>query len=114
MTKTLKLSWLRFSFCIAIFGIFPALLVASNIKAGHVGSSTVAIFLLYVSLVSFFSLGWARLRKANALQPILVTETDRILQLLIGPIVSAGIWFASTILLMIALAVTSALLGYAA
>ncbi|MDR7134093.1 glucan phosphoethanolaminetransferase (alkaline phosphatase superfamily) [Lysobacter niastensis] len=114
MTQTLKLSWTRFAFCFAVIGIVPALLITSNINSRDSWAATAAVCLLFLSLVVFFSLGWARLRKANAAQPILATETDRIRRLLVGPFVPAAVWFASTILAIIALAVASALLGRAA
>jgi hypothetical protein len=113
MTKTLKLSWTRFGFCFAVIGIFPALLIASSIN-NRDWTATAVVCLLFFSLVGFFSLGWARLRQANAAQPILVTETDRIRKLLIGPVVPAVIWFTSTVLVIVAFAVASALFGHAA
>ena len=114
MTKTLKLSWTRFGVCFAVIGIFPALLIVSGINDRDSWPATAAVCLLFLSLMGFFSLGWARLRRANAIQPILVTETDRIRQFLIGPVAPAVFWLVGTVLVIIALAVASALYGHAA
>ena len=114
MAMTLELSWTRFGFCFAVIGIFPALMIISNINDRDSWTATTAVCLLFLSLMGFFSLGWARLRRENAAKPILVTESDRILQLLIGPVIPAVAWFAITVLVIIVFAVASALFGRAA
>ena len=114
MTRTLKTSWLRFAFCFAVIGIFPVLLTTLSIKDRDSWTATAAVWLLFLSMAVFFLRGWARLRVENAARPILVTETDRILRLLIGPVVPAVAWFTSTILVIIIFTVTSAVLGRAA
>lgn len=102
MTNSLRLSWTRFGFSFAIFGILAALLINS-------WSSAVMVGLFFISAVGFFGRGWARLRKENAVRPILRTETDRARRVLIGPPIAAAIWFAATILGMLGLAVASGL-----
>lgn len=114
MTKTINLSWSRFCFCFAAIGIFPVLLIISGINDKDSWSATAAVCLFFISLMGFFSLGWGRLRRANAIQPISMAETDRILQLLIGPIFPAVAWFVGTIFAIIAFVVASTLYGYAA
>lgn len=114
MSNTLKLSWLRFGFCLGVIGIFPTLLIASNINNRDSWSTTAAVLLLFLSLVSFFSLGWIRLRRENAAKPIPVTEAGWIIKLLIGPVVTAVIWFVSTIIVIIVFVVASMLAGRAA
>ncbi|QIL21071.1 hypothetical protein [Thermomonas sp. HDW16] len=94
--------------------IFPAFLIISGIKDRDTWPAAVAVCLLFLSLFGFFSLGWARLRRANATQPILATEIDRVRQLLIGPIGPAVAWFVGTFLVIIAFVVASALFWPAA
>lgn len=114
MTKTLNLSWRRFGFGFAVIGIFPALIVVASINNQDSWPANVAICFLFLSLVSFFSLGWARLRRANSAQPILVTDSARILRLLVGPVFPAAAWFSITFLAVVAIVVASAFIGRAA
>ena len=114
MTKTLKLSWTRFGFCLAVLGIFPAFLIISDVNSRDSWTASAAVCLLSLSLVGFFSLGWVRLRRANAIQPILATDTDRIRRLLIGPVGLALAWLIGTVLVLGAFAVASAIFWHAA
>lgn len=113
MKKTINPSWTRFVLSIACIGVFPALLIAAGMEDRDSWLSIAATCFLFVSLAGFFSRGWARLRKEHAIKPILPSETDRIRQILIGPVVPAIIWFTVTILVVIVVVIVTVFSGRA-
>lgn len=105
----LALRWPRFLFVAAILAIFPVLLVASSISDRNNWPATAAVSIMFLSMVVFLALGWARLRRANASQSIAASDTHQILKHLIGPTVPAVVWFVATIAATLAIALIGAL-----
>ncbi|MGO4223664.1 hypothetical protein AB4Y64_17655 [Lysobacter sp. TAF61] len=114
MDRTLNLSWARFGLGLTIASVFPALLIASKIDDRDSWPDIVAICFLLLSVFVFVARGWARLRKANAAEPLSAWETDRIRQLLIGPVGSRLVWFSFTVITLLLWAVARGVAGRAA
>ncbi|WP_233264046.1 hypothetical protein [Lysobacter panacisoli] len=89
-------------------GIF-AVVIGPSIQNEDSWSLAVVLGSFLVSLFGFFARGWARLRKENAVRPVMRTDAERFRRLLIGPPVAAAIWFAATILVVLGLALASGL-----
>ena len=100
-----SLSWGRFAFIALIMSAVPAFLLPI-IDSGNGDPETVAIVVMWLSLLAFFGHRWHRMRRGFFAGDF--TETDYLrdpLKYVVGPLLIAGLWFAGTLLLVVSIVV---------
>jgi hypothetical protein len=109
-SKTLNLSWSRFFIAACLISVMPILLIYINLSDRNWHFATVMLITL-ISLLLFMAAGWKRMQKANELKSTNPADTHQIIEQIIGPGLSAVIWFFTTFAVI---AVVSALFMSAA
>lgn len=97
MSPFINTAWPRF-FIVALPIALFAVLLNSTVDATPNGwLIQMALLLVPFSTLVFLGLGWQRLRKAHAEDPILKSELHRMLAALIGNVKVAALWFGLTL-----------------
>lgn len=110
MSPFINTAWPRF-FIVALPIALFAVLLNSTVDATPNGwLIQMALLLVPFSTLVFLGLGWQRLRKAHAEDPILKSELHRMLAALIGNVKVAALWFGLTLVGTFALMLTWVLL----
>lgn len=111
MDKKINASWSKFLLVCGLIIAVPLGFMYITWDEAGLRASTIVTMLALASLLAFFAGGWARLREAHRIEPIHVTETDKIRALLRGPRKLRVIWFSTTILFVILSALVTGLMG---
>lgn len=97
MERTINSSWRVFLFSCALISVFPVFLMYITWEDADARPASVIVSLMWLSILIFVGRGWARVRAAHRIQPILVTDRQQIRSLLKGPRRARMIWLSVTI-----------------
>ncbi|PPJ43984.1 hypothetical protein C0063_12725 [Pseudoxanthomonas sp. KAs_5_3] len=100
-----------FLFPSALISVFPVFLMYINWGDADARQAPVIVSLIWLSILIHAGRGWARVRAAHRVQPILVTDKQQILSLLKGPRRARMIWFSVTMAAAIVSAVALGVTG---
>jgi hypothetical protein len=109
MQKYLDLSWTRFIAVMLFNCSILALIVVAEGPDKESWFTLSMLCLVFASILVFVTLGFVRLRQANAQEQIAVNDVGRILKHMIGPVVPAALWFLLTALVPIVATIAWAL-----
>jgi hypothetical protein len=105
MYYSFSLSWGRFAIIAIVMSAVPAFLLPV-IDSGNGDPETIAIIVMWLSVIAFFGHRWHRMRQEFFAGSF--TESDYFgnpLKYIVGPLLVAGLWFAGTLFLTVSIVV---------
>ncbi|WNH52393.1 hypothetical protein [Stenotrophomonas oahuensis] len=89
--KPFQLGWGRFARVAIMFLLLAAGCIALDSGEDDIGAGT-PMAISVVLMLAYQATGWRRMQRAHAVEPLSLSQLDRVMKVMIGPIIPAVIW----------------------
>ncbi len=91
LNKPLQLGWGRFARVAIMFLLLAAGCIALDSGEDDIGPG-IPMAISVVLMLAYQATGWRRMQRAHAIEPLSLSHLDRVMKVMIGPIIPAVIW----------------------